>query len=61
MDGGYEGTKRGVYLKWASHFGSLFSFFIFPQRREVLGGLVVWPGGVGPPDQPPPPRPMVQQ
>ena len=52
--GGYEGKNKFVYLKWASHF-SLYSKFIFPQRKFflVFGGRLVWPGGVGLPDPAP--------
>ena len=53
--GGYEGKKKFVHLKWASH--SPIQNVIFPKRTFflVFGGWVVWPGGVGPPDHPPPP------
>ena len=54
---GYEGKKILVHLKWASHFGLSIQNFIFPERKSCLvlggwvGGWLVWPVGVGPPDQ----------
>ena len=60
----------GVYLKWASHFGSLFKMSFFPRGIFVwfsVGGWVVWPGGGGfcqiipPPVAPPPPHYYLQK
>ena len=54
-DGGYEGKKKFVYLKWASHVWHSIQKFSFPQRKLlVLGGGVV---GEGPLDHPPHPLP----
>ena len=51
-------AKKFVYLKSTSHLWLWIQNFIFPQTPFffflVLGGWVVWPGGMGPPDQTPP-------
>ena len=49
---GYEGNKKFVYLKWASHFLVLYSKFIFFPRGNfvrflVVGGLAGGFGWVG--------------
>ena len=49
--GGYEGKKKFVYLKWASHFWLSIQNFIFARGKFFAFG---W-GGVDPPDPPPPP------
>ena len=59
--GAYDGKKRFVYLKWASHFWLPIQNFMFPQSKFflVLGGWVGgWVGGlalVGGVRVPPPP------
>ena len=62
---GYEGKKKFVYLKWASHFWHSNQNFIFFHRTIFwfwVGG-VVWPGGgvrhITPP--PPPACPSVDK
>ena len=55
--GEYEGTKKLVYLKRASHFWPPIPNFNLHQRKlfSVLGGWVVWPGGWVREINPPPP------
>ena len=64
--GGYEGKKKFVYLKWASHFWLSIQKFHFSPKEIIfgcvwVGGRVVWPGRVGLPDHPPPLPCVVKQ
>ena len=56
-EGGYEGKRKVVHLKWDSPFWLPIQNFISHHRKVflVLGGWVVWPGGGGSARSPPPP------
>ena len=57
--GGYEGKKKNVYQKQASHFGAVCSKFHFSREAKFFG--VQWVGGLawaGESARSPPPPPL---
>ena len=51
--GGYEGQKKFVYLKWASHCWLSIQNFIFSLRNFFWFWVGGWFGQITPPPHPP--------